>query len=171
MTLYEISEDLQEIESRLIEAGGELPDEDFEAWFDSIKDQRNAKLDSYCALIREIETRTKARETEAKRLLELAASDTKAADRLKDRLKWFFEKHALTKLETPRFRLGLQNAGGVLPLRIDDTVKAEDVDERFHKVVPARVEFDKDTVRQALESGEYLTFARFGERGKRMVIK
>lgn len=118
-----------------------------------------------------MEARARARATEAERLRRLAESDEKAVARLKNRLQWFFERHGLGKIETARFRLGLQNNGGKLPLLITEDAKPEEAEERFHKVIPTRVEFDKDAVRQALEAGEELPFAKLGERGKRIVIK
>ena len=57
----------------------------------------------------------------------------------------------------------LQNAGGQLPLIVDG-----DVPERFTKIT---IETDNGLIRKALENGETLDFARFGERSKVLKIK
>ena len=105
-TLYEISGNLAALESLLTEVGGELPDEVAEAaidaWLEETGTATRDKVDSYCGLIREIESRATARKAEAKRLSERANIDSGAVDRLKARLLWFFEAHQIKTLETAR---------------------------------------------------------------------
>ena len=59
----------------------------------------------------------------------------------------------------------MSNAGGVLPVIYDDSVT---VPERFTKLT---IETDKEKVREALNKGEKLDFAHFGERGKTIRFK
>lgn len=61
--------------------------------------------------------------------------------------------------------LKLQNAGGQLPLKIDENAV---VPERFTKIT---IENDNELIRKALNDGEKLDFAHFGERGKILKIK
>jgi hypothetical protein len=59
----------------------------------------------------------------------------------------------------------LQNNGGVLPLIVDE---GKQIPQRFTKVT---IEKDNDLIRKALDDGEELDFARYGERGKQLRIK
>jgi hypothetical protein len=177
-SLYEISKELNALEALLIESDGEIPDDAFEQHLDATTEQRDEKLASYCKLIRNLEARASVRQAEAdtfrqeaNRLDTLAEADLKAVEKLKERLKWFWQAHNLGKIEAGGFRIALQANGGVAPLQFTDDLKPEDADERFHKVIPARVDWDKDAVRKALQAGEGLTFAKLGERGYRIVIK
>ena len=59
----------------------------------------------------------------------------------------------------------LQNAGGVLPVIMDAD---KTVPESFTKIT---IETDNALIRKALENGEELDFAHFGERGKVLKMK
>jgi Siphovirus Gp157 len=170
-TLYEISDDLRAIEARLLESDGEITDADFEGWIEATAEARNLKLDGYAALMREIEARIAARLTESKRLKELAETDERALDRLRERLKWFFEVHGLDKVETARFRFGMVTNGGKLPLVIADGTQIADVADSFKRAVPAKWEFETVAIRQWLDSGNELPWAHYGERTRRLTIK
>jgi hypothetical protein len=58
--------------------------------------------------------------------------------------------------------------GGALPLKYAEDVKPEDVPERFRKV---EYSFDTDAIKTALDAGEFLNFAWYGERGTHLSIK
>lgn len=173
-TLYEISQDLIAIEELLTETGGEITDDEagaaLEKWFDEIGEQRDAKIDGYCALIREFEARSEARELEAKRLMALAGSDLNNAKRLKARLKGFMEAQGLKKLETPRFRLSVANNGGAQPLMVPPAWEAEPASapEAFQRRV---IQLDKDAIREAIRNDEEAHGASLGERGNHLRIK
>ena len=115
-TLYNISADLSALEELMFEAGGELPDGAAEAaidaWFEELGARRDAKVDSYCQLIRNLEARAELRRaeaqpflTEANRLMERGRVDTNAVLRLKGRLLAFFDRHGMRSLETERFHV------------------------------------------------------------------
>lgn len=79
-------------------------------------------------------------------------------------------KNAMSLIEKTEIQAGdvtfkLQNAGGKLPLIVDENAT---VPERFTKIT---IENDNELIRKALESGEKLNFARFGERSKTLKIK
>ena len=87
----------------------------------------------------------------------------------KDRLKEMI-RNAMVALDKNEIQAGditfkIQNAGGKLPLIVDENAT---VPERFTKIT---IENDNDLIRKALESGEELDFARFGERSKILKIK
>lgn len=164
-TLYEISQDLLALYERLEDLGGDVSSPEVEqaidAWFATLDQERDDKLDNYAALIRELETRASIRKEEAKRLADRARRDQEHADYLKGRLMDFFQQHGLKSLETPRYRLTLQRSGGKAPviLKTDDP---ERLPEAFQRI---RVSADLTAIRDALECGEALDFAELGERG------
>lgn len=162
-TLLDISNELQVLEARLedlggdVEAGGSLVD----AWLDASARQRE-KLDNYAALIRELELRAEARKLEARRLAERARRDAEQAGFLKERLRHHFIQHSIQSIETERFRISHARNGGHLPLQID--ADPEELPEPY-RVAEVRYKANLDAIRAALDAGEALTFARYGERG------
>lgn len=69
------------------------------------------------------------------------------------------------EIEAGDVTIKLQNAGGKAPLIIDEGAT---VPERFTKIT---IENDNDLIRKALDSGEELDFARYGQRSKVLKIK
>jgi len=76
------------------------------------------KVDAYVSLIEEMNLRAQARKESAQRLAALAATDDKAAGRLKDRLLAVLQHREIQKLDTTRFRLFVQS--NPPSVRVDD---------------------------------------------------
>lgn len=174
-TLFEIQAEVLALEEIILEAGGDITDEETEkiidAWFAEIKTNRDEKLDNYAALIRMLEVRADVRKSEANRLLALAKPDLNLAKRLKERLTFYFENLTDEKIvNTKRYRFSMVNNGGSLPVHLDEylTAHPEELPEGYRRVV---FEPDLVKIREALERGEELDFARLGERGKSLRIK
>lgn len=169
-TLFSISADIDELNALLDEIEGD----DVESakligeWLEKLGEERDRKLDNYAALISELQARASVRKAEAKRLAELAISDEKRAEMLKERLKWFFEVNKLKTVETARYKLSLTKSGGKPPLILDDDISPTDLPEKFQK---AHVEVDKTAIRAALEAGEELDFAYLGDRSSSIRIR
>jgi hypothetical protein len=85
--------------------------------------------------------------------------------RAKERLKIFFELTGRTKEETARFKFSLVQNGGKLPLIVDD-VSPYDIPDDYTKK-----ELDREIIREVLETGFSLDFARLGERGTSIRIR
>ena len=164
-TLYDIDEQLMWLSEALEESEGELTPE-LDAWLERTNESLETKVDAYAALIRELDARAEMRKNEARRLNELAKTDGNARDRLKGRLLDFFERHKMQKLNTPRFALSVGNAGGVLPLVL--MCDAQELPEEFQRV---EVKSDNEALRRALDDGEELPFARYGERARVLRIR
>ncbi len=96
----------------------------------------------------------------------MAKTDAANTDRLKARLQYAFESNGWTKLETPRFKVWLQNNGRA-PV-IYDTDDADQVPEQWRRV---SVSIDKAKVNLALKAGEPVPFAHFGEKGQHLRFK
>ena len=168
-SLFNISEDLERLNELLDEVGNDAEQQELiNNWLESVGEERDRKLDGYAALISEMQARADVRKAEAKRVLELAASDENRARLLKARLKTFFETHDIKTLETPRYKLSLAKNGGKAPLILDENLAVTSLPEQFQKV---SIDADTAAIREALEKGESLTWARLGERGTSMRIK
>src|SRR4051812_33370942 len=107
-TLLQIGDDLTALEQLLDGlAEGEITDAEIEdaleQWFAEVQGDLAAKLDCYCALIREWQLRAAARREEAERLAKRVQADEGNARRLKDRLQFFLQTRGVKKLETPRY--------------------------------------------------------------------
>lgn len=173
-TLFTITDDLLALHELLSEVGGDVTDEQAEeavaAWFEELGEDRDKKLDGYVTLIAEFEARAEMRQKEAKRLQARASVDANNGQRLKDRLKSFFQIMGLKTVETDYHRITLANNGGKLPLILEgayETAPELLPDEFQRKLITP----DKDAIRARLEAGEELEFASFGERGCGIRIK
>ena len=126
-TIYEIADDLRALHDLLAESGGEVTPETeaaFAAFEAEMLANTSEKLDRYCSLIAELDATAAARKAEAKRLADLARTDERTADSLRERLRWFFETHGIAKQKTSRFAVSLVQNGGKPPLVLAYTAAA-----------------------------------------------
>lgn len=170
-TLYEISEELSALEAMLTEAGGEIPPEaeaEIDAWLADVQGRRDEKVDNYCRLIRNLETRQAGRVAEAARLDDRARVDANTVSKLKARLLAFFDAHEIKTLDTALFHVTAQNNGGLVPLILK--AGPEEMPAEFVEVVETRKPATA-AIRAALEAGHALPFAELGPRGRGLRIK
>lgn len=162
-SLFGLGETLVEL-ARIIDEceDGELDDR-LAAYLDETEGAVAAKVESYCAMIREREARAQARENEAKRMEELARVDNNTSDRMRRRLFEFMERTGRQKMETATAVVRTQNAGGKLPVQLLAPVPATHCSITY---TPNMVK-----IRGMLENGEELEFAKLGERSRILVIK
>ena len=85
--------------------------------------------------------------------------------RVMDMIKYAMTSLGITELKAGDETIKIQNAGGQLPVIVDENAT---VPERFTKLT---IENDNALIRKALEDGEKLDFAHFGERSKVLKIK
>lgn len=171
-TLYEIGSEFIELENLLEEIGGDVSDAEIEKQIDDfladLTMQRDKKLDGYASLIVELQSRGEARAAEARRLIDLANDDMEKGRKLQERLKAFFERTNVSKVETFRFKLSVVKNGGKTPVALNAALNFAELPEEYRKV---RFDPDKDAIREALEAGEKLDFARLEQRGTHLRIK
>lgn len=159
-TLLDIGEEMLLIEDAFDALeNGDIEDDGFEDYLDRVLDSTlmdlEKKLDDYCALIKEKESRVNVRKEEVNRMQALYRSDRNLAEKLKDRLHDFLVRMGIyDKIDTPRYRVGLNKKGGRLPVIVHDDVDARDLPERFQKV---SVRPDKTAIREAIKNGESIT--------------
>jgi hypothetical protein len=166
-TLFDISEDLEKLSGLLDLVEGDDQQEIIEQWFEQLGEERDCKLDGYAALIGEMQARAEARKAESRRLAELAASDENKARLLKERLKWFLEKHQMKTLETARYKLSVVK-NSTRPLIVNPDIAIAQLPDEYKKV---SVEVDTVAVREALKQGTELEFAHLGEAGTHIRIR
>jgi hypothetical protein len=136
-TLYELCQEMIEIEAALMDAGGDLSNPRATAladqWFATSGDFAE-KVDAYVSLIREIEDTSEVRKREAARLANRAKIGERAAKQLRERLLYAFDAMGKKTVETSKYRVTAANNGGKQPI---DVHAPEDVPERYCDLVPA----------------------------------
>jgi hypothetical protein len=164
-TLFNLTAELKHLESIVVamEEGTDLPAE-IADWLDVTQADFDKKVEGYCSVIGELDALAKARGEEAARIKSLAAITNSQIERMKVALKEAMQKLETPKLETTRYKVWVQNAGGKQPIQIEE----EDVPHDLKKV---QFVTDKDKIREALESGKILPFARLLPRGQVLRIK
>ncbi len=173
-TLLEISDELLQLQEALdlLEADPDEQAEELNQWFRDLSksklEERDRKIDNYCALIAESEARATTRKLEAKRLADRARVDENKAKSLKSMLQHFFECQNLKSLETTRYRVRLSQNGGKLPVVFNEAYSVLHIDEEFVQVSKSP---NLTAIREALEEGVDLPFAHLGERGKGLRIQ
>src|SRR5262249_5716745 len=149
--LFDLSEEILELEAQL--ENEELTEEErqglVDKWLEAQGDVTQ-KLDECAAWIELLECMAEQRPFQSDRMHRLAQGDENRAERVRARLKVYFERHELTKFRTPRFTIALQANGGKRPLLVPNSW------EQDATVAPAifqrqRVELDKDSIRKMVE--------------------
>lgn len=153
-SLFAIGEDLERLEQLLTDVDGEITDDQvgaaIEAWFDSLAYERDEKVRRICSLIEMMGLNAEACAEEVRRLGRLQRANANGADRLKNRLKKFFEEHAIDKLNLGIFRPRIQPNGGVRKLIFPEAWEQEPASspEAFHKMI---VTLDTAAIRETVE--------------------
>jgi len=156
-----------ELDLLLAQTGGEVTPE-VDALCERLlclDEQTADKFDSYGHVIHDLASKQAAYAVRAKSLAARASSLEKTAERMKDRLKEFMERHEMPKVEGEWYRFRVQNNGGKVPLLLDE-VRAEDLPPVYRREV-----VNTEAIRSALESGARLSFAKLGERQTHLRIE
>lgn len=176
MNIFDLGDELDKIALAYDQLADGGTEEEFlaaiENYFGDLLNQRDAKLDNYARLIATCDAKAKARREEAARLSKLATTDANLAERLKARLKTYFEVAGIQQIETSLHKFALQANGGALALDIDDeclrdpALLPEDYRETVTQIVTRT-----DKIRESLEAGVELPFARLRPRGTHVRIR
>jgi len=168
--IFDLSADMDALNDLLCDEDTNFDDPQvqqlLEQWSQETTGAFEGKVDNYCALVQTMEARAEIRRAEANRLFTRARSDARNAVRLKETLKYVFEQRGLRKLDTPRFRVGIQANGGKVPLKVD--VPADKLPEQFRKMEYSP---DNEAIRAALEAGMEIPGCALECRGEALRIK
>ena len=173
--LYELSDRLTELEGTIeLLEGVDIP-ADLHTFYlnlleelDQTKKDFLSKVDSILCLIQSRKKWLQIRKEECERLQKLIKKDQNTVDWLLLYLQQHLEKQGIKKLRTNKFNLTIANNGGKLPVVIDSKIDPKDLPRKYRNVIYSP---NKNAIREALEKGEELNFAYFGERGKYLRIK
>ena len=160
--LYEATAAAQELEEMIqasAERGGDITELD--GHFDILARQADslpAAIDDVLSLVRDIEARAEARKAEADRMRQRAKRDQAVADWFRSHVLRVMQAEGFKKLETSRWRVTLAMPGGKRALEIVGDVPDD------YKFEMTTVETDTAKIREALESGATLPFARLVEK-------
>ena len=163
MTLYELTDELLTI---LAMAEDDEDDEALKGSREAVSGEFDDKVEAYCKVIKQMEADTKAIEDEEKRLNERKKRMKSRIEWMKGSVKAALEAVGKRKAGGSLFTASIRGNGGALPLIVD--VEADQLPAEFR-----RIEFkaDNSAIRDALDAGRELEFARFGERGESLTIK
>ena len=161
-TLYSLTSDYQE----LMELAGSTDPEDEQAFADTLEGILGAidiKADGYATVMTEINGRMDIIKAEIDRLTAIKRVLENHTARMKDALLRSMQTTDRREIKTDLHTFKIVKNGGKVPLIIDG-----DVPDDMCKVI---LEPDKDRIREAIESGAVIPYARLGERGEHLVIK
>lgn len=147
LSLYEIDDELRQLEREIIDAEGVL-DDDLERRLDDLLDRRDAKMDGYVAVIQELTRTAEAVKKEEKRLKKRRRALENSVQSLKDRLASVMERRGETVRESDLGKIRLQTASK-RSLVID--VSEDDLPDDLVRVSRRA---DKQRLREMLESDE-----------------
>lgn len=175
MNLHELESTRLAVQIRLddmLEAsGGEVTDEvdEIANMLLTLDEALERKLDKYAYVIKSLESDVE-RFADLEHEFYLRCAATKiTVDRLKDRVKDYIERNVPEgKVKCELHTLSVRKNGGVLPLEIDEDVLPEDVPGMYTR---QKVEFNNACIRDVLEQGVELPFARLGEQGTHLRIR
>lgn len=126
------------------------------------------KADGYAYVIDSINADVDTIDKEIKRLQARKKTLTANVDSIKSSLYNAMLAIGKRKLKTAKHSFTIAKNGGKIPVVYDPVIDIDKIPVEFIKV---EWDVDNDAVREYLESGEELDFARLGERGESLRIK
>lgn len=145
LTLYDLGQRWADIETALVEAGGELSDA-VALELHELGELEASKVDAYRHVVRRFEQFAADCHDDAQVLREKEEVARNAARRLKEWLRLYMESRGVTKLEGERFTASIQANGGQQPIEV--LVPTDQLDTRYTRVT---VSPDLDKLREVAE--------------------
>lgn len=168
-SIFELEADLEALAALLsedasVDDSGEI-NAQLVQWLEESEGKFRDKIEGYCGLMGMFAALADARKAEIRRLQELEQQARNKAERLRKVLRDVLVRLNRQTVETVRYKLRLQKAGGQQPMTIDEFAE---MPEQFLQTIKT---VDKAAIRAALESGKELPFAKLEERSTILVIK
>lgn len=133
---------------------------------EAVEGDLEVKAEGYAIVDSELQTRIDGVEREIERLNGWLASMKNNKRRLREALMQALTVTGKTKLETEHFRIGIARNGGKQPMTISAPI--EEIPEAY---IIREPKVNTAAVREALEQGKELPFARLEERGQHLSIR
>jgi len=160
-SMYELSNDY----NGLMEYADSIDPEDEQVFLDTLESVLGAidlKMDDYAVVMSHMKEREDLIDNEIKRLKARKDAIKNNRTRMNERLYEVMITTDRRKVTTDLHTFSIRKNGGKLPLVITG-----DVPDNFQKVI---YEPDNERIREALDNGEALDFAHYGERGEYLKI-
>ena len=166
MTLYELNVQMQEILD--MAESGEFDEELIANTLEGVEGEIEIKLDSYGVIVNELQADVEKIDQEIKRLTAKKKTISNSIDYLKKMVMQTMGTLNTRKVKGDKFTWTIAKNGGKAPLIIDDSMPAICLPEEYQiwDVKP-----NKEVIRQDLEAGKELPYARLGERGESLRLK
>ena len=166
MTLYELSVQMQTILEMAEDT--ELDPQLLADTLEGLEGEVEDKLDSYGIVMNELYMDIEKITVEIKRLTDAKKRISNNIDRMKEAVKASMDLMGKKKVQGNHFTWQIQKNGGKAPLIIDESVPAISLPEEYQiwDVKP-----NKEVIRQDLEAGKELPYARLGERGESLRLR
>jgi len=163
MTLYELRAEYMELLALL-----EDPDTDPQVIADTmegIQGELDIKCDSYVVMIRQLEAQVEMIDAELIRLEKNKSALTNNIKRMKSAVLDTIQMTGQRKMQTDHFKLSIVKNGGKQPMEVDEIEK---IPQDYLTMKPVA---NMEKIRQELECGGQLDFARLKERGEHLSIR
>ena len=158
-SLYELNNNYQSVLNMLYDE--ETDEQMILDTLESLEGDIEDKADGYAKIIKELLGDADKIKTEKQRLETRQKGFENKAKLLKENLQNAMQETGKTKFKTELFSFGIQKNGGKQALTIDG-----DVPDSYKKLVE-----DTEKIRQALEEGQELPFAKLEARGESLRIR
>ena len=163
MTLYELRAEYMELLALL-----EDPDTDPQVIADTmegIQGEIDIKCDSYVVVIKNLESQVEMIDAELIRLEKNKSALTNNIKRMKSAVLDTIQMTGSRKMVTDHFKLSIVKNGGKQPMEVDEIEK---IPQDYLTMKPVA---NMEKIRQELEGGSQLDFARLKERGEHLGIR
>lgn len=164
MTLYDLEQDILELKAKF--ESGEIDEQAFADTLESLPTDQ--KLEGFAKLIRTWEAEAEAFTAESQRFANKATVAKNGIARLKARVQSFLVSTEQTEASAGLFKFRIVSNGGKPPLQFFDN--APDPSKADPKLTSLRYSFNNDAIREYLESGNELPWAKIGDRGTHVRI-
>ena len=166
MTLYDLNVQMQTILE--MAEDDELDPQLIADTLEGLEGEVEDKLDSYGIVMNELLMDVEKIDVELKRLTDTKKRINRNIDRMKEAVKTSMILMDKRKVQGNHFTWQIQKNGGKAPLIIDEDMPAISLPEEYQlwDVKP-----NKEVIRQDLEAGKELPYARLGERGESLRLK
>ena len=147
---------------------GEFDEELIANTLEGVEGEIEIKLDSYGVIIIELQADIEKIDQEIKRLTTKKKTISNSIDYLKKMVMQTMGTLNTRKVKGDKFTWTIAKNGGKAPLIIDEDMPAISLPEEYQlwDVKP-----NKEVIRQDLEAGKELPYARLGERGESLRLK
>lgn len=156
-SLYELTNNLKELMFMIDENDGTFSDECLLDTWESLDGAFDDKVENWCKCIKSIERDIEAAKSETDRLKSKIKKDENKVMRMKSVMAALMMQVDKPKIRTALFNVNRLKLNGKLDI---DSVSSIP-DEYKKEVVRSTKEADKEKIRETLEKGENLPFARF----------